>query len=308
MSTLVTGARLRQAVESQSFIKGGDPASADAVKYDFHLGDRVLKAMYRQPKDIATIPEEQRVVEPSEAVFVLTRERLELPRDMIAVLTPKRRLAHDGIMILGGLMVDPKYRGFLLIGLYNFSSTPFPLLPGSKLIGAEFFTLSSEETQDFDPQAPEEITDFPVDLVKLIHEYKPTSLKAVQDQLADTQRQLESLRTDLNSDKQWRDDIKALMSRHDQQLETIIKALDKEQDIRRQEDEKLSERLGKMSNMFFGGKVIVWVASVIIAALITTGIALWLTHVFTKPVPIPNPPAASSAPPTGRGATAEVHR
>jgi hypothetical protein len=253
MSTMVTGARLRTAVEEQSFIKGGDPASAEAVKYDFHLGSRVLKAMYRQPKELSTIPEEHRMVDPGEAVFVLTRERLELPETMMAVLTPKRRLAHDGIIVMGGLAVDPKYRGHLLIGLYNYSSTPYPLLPGSKLIAAEFFELSGKELEDFSPEAPEEITDFPVDLVKLIHEYKPTSLKTIQDSLAETQRQLDGLRADLTTDKQWREDIKTSLMKHDQQLDTIIQALEKEQTSRSTEDDKLKNRLDGMSNILFGG-------------------------------------------------------
>ena len=204
---------------------------------------------------------------------------MALPDNMIAVLTPKRKLAHDGILILGGLAVDPGYKGFLLIGLYNFS-TPYPLLSGSKLIGAEFFELSSEETVDFYPQAPEEIVDFPIDLVKLIHDYKPTSLKAVQESLAETQRQLDALRGEIGSDKQWREDIKTSLTKHDQQLDTIIKALDKEQSIRREEDDKIAGRLTSMSNLFFGGRLLVAGAVVLITIVLTVVGAVIAEHMF----------------------------
>src|SRR5258706_13246780 len=102
MPQLVTGERLKQAVEKATFIVCGDVSAVEAVKYDFHMGASVLKALYGQPKDIEKIPEEDRWVDPGEAVFLLTREKLSLPANMVAILTPKRKLAHSGIMMLGG--------------------------------------------------------------------------------------------------------------------------------------------------------------------------------------------------------------
>ncbi len=145
MPSLMSGSRLKEAIQNNTFIHDGDPLSVEAVKYDFHMGSMVLKAEYGQPINIEEIPQNKRFVYPGEVAFVLTRERLELPGNMIATLTPKRKLAHDGIIVLGGLTVDPKYRGVLLIGLYNFSSTPFPLRPGKKLIGAVFYELGQDE-------------------------------------------------------------------------------------------------------------------------------------------------------------------
>src|SRR3989442_14313427 len=88
----ITGDRLRTAVQSQTFIKGGDLRCAEGVKYDFRIGTRVLKASVGQPIDILGISESERFVEPGEVVFVLTEERLDLPRNMIAVLSQKRKL------------------------------------------------------------------------------------------------------------------------------------------------------------------------------------------------------------------------
>jgi deoxycytidine triphosphate deaminase len=120
--TLVTGSRLRDAVERRTFIKGGDLNSVEGVKYDFRMGSRVLKATYSQPIDMEELPVVERSamrVDPGEAVFVLTKEHLNLPGNFMAVLSPKRRLAHGGIIILGGFSVDPLYRGPLWLGLYN---------------------------------------------------------------------------------------------------------------------------------------------------------------------------------------------
>jgi len=307
MPRLVTGERLRQAVVDGSFIKAGDPDSVEGLKYDFHLGGRVLKAKYQQPKDIDSIPEEFRVVSPGEAVFVLSKERLDLPDSMIAVLTPKRKLAHDGIMIMGGLAVDPLYRGFLLIGLYNISSTPFPLLPGRKLIGAVFYELSAEEVVP-GMAAPPEIKDFPDDLVKLIRDYEPVGLKALQDQIEETQRELQTLKSDIVTDRDWKREFKDSLDEHNKQLGALIDGLKEEREIRRAEDEKIREKLDSKSEVFFGlrlgWRAFVALIAILLAAAAGHYVPKWLSR---SPVQAPasaSPLAAGSVHPPLQGAAA----
>ena len=300
MPTLVTGERLKAAVADATFIQGGDVGGVESVKYDFRMGSRILKATYGQPKDIDTSPEQDRWVDPGEAVFLLTKESLNLPNNMIAVLSPKRRLAHNGIMMLGGLAIDPCYQGNLLLGLYNFSSTRYPLRPGSKLIAAVFYELDEAEACEVST-TPEEVTDFPDDLIRLISNYKPVELKGLQDALSDTQRQLDNLRTDLVNDKTWRDEFKQSLSKHDQQLGALIQLFEKEQETRNKEDEKIRTKLDSMSNLFFGGKLLVAAAALVITAAITAVITFMVTHAMDpKPTMAPSP-AATSVPPSLQG-------
>src|SRR2546429_8482274 len=131
MPRAITGEELGKAVQDRTFIKGGSLQCVEGMKYDFRLGSRVLKSSLGAPIDLKHLTETERgkiAVEPGEVVFVLTEERLELPNDMKAELSPKRKLSHEGILVLGGFSIDPRYSGKLLIGLYNFSSTPFPLI------------------------------------------------------------------------------------------------------------------------------------------------------------------------------------
>lgn len=309
MPRMVTGERLRSAVRNGTFIIDGEESSVEAVKYDFHMGLRVLKHHYGQPKDIASIPEENRWVDPGEAVFILTREKLHLPDNMLAVLSPKRKLAHSGIMMLGGLAVDPGYNGVLLIGLYNFSSTRYPLLPGAKLIGATFYELDETEVCDFPAAKPEEIVEFPEDLVRLIQSYKPADIKGLQEALNDTQRQLDALRTDLTGDKQWRDDFRKDLEDHNRQLGLLIEGLKDEKAARKADDTELKGRLDSMSNLFFGGKLLVGIAAVLITAAITAVITILVTRAMDRPAAAPaNPPAAASAPQAPLGTALETPR
>src|SRR2546423_648965 len=185
MPRTITCEELASAVKEQTFIKNGKYDCAEGVKYDFRMGGRILKANYGQAVDINSLPETERAnmfVEPGEVVFVLTEEILELPKNVMALLSPKRKLSHQGILVLGGFCVDPLYKGRLLVGLYNFSSTRFPLRPGKKLIAAVFYELQENETDGF--KAPEsEITDFPDELVTLIQGYKPIALQGLLDSL-----------------------------------------------------------------------------------------------------------------------------
>ncbi|MGH6801014.1 MAG: dCTP deaminase domain-containing protein, partial [Methylocella sp.] len=125
---MITGDRLSKALEPGGFLLGGSAACVEGAKYDFRMSPIILKASFGTPVNLDKLPEDQRAqvkVESGEVVFVRTLETLALPNDIIAMLSPKRKLSQQGIIALGGFAVDPKYRGPLFVGLYNFSSTPF---------------------------------------------------------------------------------------------------------------------------------------------------------------------------------------
>lgn len=305
LATVVSGVKLRQAVEEGTFIVGGNTASVEAVKYDFHLGDRVLKAEYGQPKEIAAIPEEERYIAPGETVFVLTAERLNLPTNMIAKLVPKRKMAHGGINILGGLLVDPGYKGVLVIGMYNFSSTKYHLRPGRKLIAATFDLLSEDELPDYPASPPAEITDFPDDLVDLISKYKPADLSGLLEQLEIMRRELATLKADIANDKAWRDDfkhdlgdLKQVVSETSRNVTRISENLEKEAGLRAQEDKDIQTRITNMSNMFFGWNM----ARIIGAAIALLVLGAAITIVGEKIVnPAPTSIAVTPAHPLPQG-------
>src|SRR5258708_1894626 len=107
MAVMITGQDLRTMVTEGALIKNGDLSCAESIKYDFRLSQRILKAKFGRPMRADEVPDKQDlVVEPGEVVFVLSEERLTLPRDVIAQLSPKRKLSHAGILTLGGFMID----------------------------------------------------------------------------------------------------------------------------------------------------------------------------------------------------------
>lgn len=248
MPKAITGDRLRAAVEEQTFIKDGLVTSAEGVKYDFRMGTKILKAAFGQPLDMKNLPEAERTkmaVEPGEVVFVVTEERLDLPRNIMAVLSPKRKLSHQGVHVLGGLCIDPLYRGKLWIGLQNVSSTPFPLIPGKKLIAAVFYELEADETGQFPiPESP--VDDFPEELVRLIQNYKPVAFQGLQDALAETQRQLMDLRNEITSGREWQHQFREALQSHSNQIEKLLEGLREEKDNRVATQKDFDNRLREL--------------------------------------------------------------
>jgi len=229
MPRLIAETELKQAVKDGTFIKNGLQGNVEGVKYDFRLGTRVLKATSGRPVDISKLPEKEQVsmaVEPGEVVFVLTEETLDLPDNITATLSQKRKMSHQGIMTLGGFCIDPLYKGRLLVGLYNFSSSPFPLMPGKKLIAAIFYELQRNE-MDHVPE-PQPILDFPDELVNLMRNYRPVSTQSLLDLLNQMKVEFDEMRNSFTSRDAWFTKFEGFLEQHDKQIEKVLDALDKE--------------------------------------------------------------------------------
>jgi len=248
MPTLLGNSDLKNALSEKGFIKDGIIENVDGIKYDFSLSSRLLKAKFKQPIDISALPETRKVdlvVEPGEVVFVLTKETLSLPDDLMAILIPKRKLSHDGIMILGGLSVDPLYEGKLLIGLYNLSSSSYPIIPGRKLIAAQFYRLS--ETEKYGISKPQvRITDFPDDLIRLMQNYKPVSSESLMNSVSNLESKFENLLQEFRSKDDWFHKLQDSMDKQEKTVDKILQGLEKEVEDRRSSDMEVEKKVEGM--------------------------------------------------------------
>lgn len=272
VTTLITGDALRAATKDGGFIKNGVIDSVEGAKYDFRMSQVVLKASYGTPVDIKALSEEQRAqmrVDPGEVVFVKTIENLLLPSNVTALLSPKRKLSHLGIIVLGGFCVDPLYSGPLFIGLYNFSSTPFPLIAGKKIIAALFTRLDGEELTDF--PIPEPMTDegFPDELVTLIRNYKPIEIRALSESVIDLHGKLSALTEEVRDDRSWKKEFKESLDRQSGVIDKILKGLEDETKKREKEDDVIKTKLDRMSGIFTTFKNIWVLILVLLTALVT---------------------------------------
>lgn len=289
----ITGDALCKAIVDQTFIKNGDAKCAEGIKYDFRMGSQVLKAKFGRSMDMAKMSEEQKaemVVDPGEVVFVLTEEVLELPGNIMAQLMPKRKLSHDGILVLGGFCVDPLYKGKLLVGLYNFSSATFVLDPGRKLIAAIFFELQESEKGAF--KKPEvEVVDFPLDLVRLISSYQPINITSLRDNIGNLETQIINLRVEITTDKEWKKEFQSSLEKLTENVSNLLRGLEDEKDNRMLADKEISSdintlKIGQATTKTQSGNTHTLLVALLVMVgtiLITAPLAIFGYWLATKP-------------------------
>jgi deoxycytidine triphosphate deaminase len=270
MSTLITERELRSAIETETFIKNGKVGNAEGIKYDFRMSSNILKAKFKRPINILNLTETEKAelfVEPGEVVFVLTEEVLNLPNNIQAILSPKRKLSHDGIMVLGGFCIDPLYEGRLLVGLYNFSSSPFPLLPGKKLIAAMFYRLAENEIDEF-KRTETTINDFPDELIRLMERYSPVSIQSVMNEIINVKNQLEDFRKEFRDRENWFEKFQNSLDAQESKISKIVDLLDKEVDERKKSEEGIKKEILQYTKDAYKTAAIVGVIGALLITLL----------------------------------------
>lgn len=237
MAKVISGAELRELIENGEILQNADIKCAEGIKYDFRLGSKLLKSYFGDPvdieKDLVTVEEKNKaVVEPGEVVFVLSQERIVLPKDIYIQLSPKRSLSQDGIELLGGLTVDPRYEGYLVFGLKNVAGKPYKLRVGTKIVGANFFRLSDSELVD-EGHIPNSIEDFPQRLQELIDKYEPVNPQNLAEELRNLQKAFEESQSKLTEDVQY---LK-------EQVSSFVTELSRESVKREEENKSLTEKV-----------------------------------------------------------------
>jgi len=239
--------------------------------------------------DMDKMAEDQKadmVIDPGEVVFVLTEETLELPDNVMAQLSPKRKLSHDGILVLGGFCIDPLYSGKLLVGLYNFSSSRFILEPRRKLIAAIFYELQETEKGLFKkPEAS--VMDFPRELVRLISSYQPVNIQGLRDDIGSLEVQLSNLRSEMTTDKEWKRDFQNKLELQATNIDKLLRGLDEEKEIRINAEKAITEQIsgikikqaesdtqGKSNNTLYVAILVTIITTIVTVAI--TLFAIWL--------------------------------
>lgn len=205
MAETITGTKIRELVEEGKIIENGSISNCGPLKYDFTLSDEILKSDFSTPVKLTDLSVEERrnaLIQPGEVVYVLTKEKVNLPTSMYMSLSANRGMSEYGVLTLGGFAVDPGYSGRLMFGLFNYSSTPFPLMPGSKLIGGVFYLLDANETIDSDAlENHKPIDEFPARLVNIISKYSPTGMSSLEESIKAISKQVDALNKELNNNK-----------------------------------------------------------------------------------------------------------
>jgi dUTPase/cell fate (sporulation/competence/biofilm development) regulator YmcA (YheA/YmcA/DUF963 family) len=272
---------LISAVENKTFIKDGVKESCEGIKYDFKLSRMVLTPESRRPQDINQSKEDS-VIKPGEIAFVMTEESLELPDDIYCQLSTKRKLSLNGIVILGGLIIDPNYKGKLIFGLYNLSSRVYPLIPGKKLVAGVFYRVNSKSDK-----IPDTINDFPAELIQAVVDTKPNSVSAInttidniRSVINELRAEIQEIKKNLDRDGEWKTDFQNKLTDITNLVKQIGENLNKEVTTRTEENLKIEKEqlqlernitpLSKIQKraQFFKGSLVTIIIGIVVGVIV----------------------------------------
>lgn len=287
MPKILNQSELINAIELSTFIIRGKKEYVEGIKYDFTVGAKILSSKYQSGIDttmLSVTEKAQLYIEPGEVVFVLTDEELDLPNSIKATLIPKRKLSHEGILTLGGLSVEPLYKGKLLVGLYNFSSTKFPIVPGKKLIAAHFYQLLEDEISD--SPVPKSIYDFPRELMVMMASYKPISNANLSNEISNLANQIQLLKQEFFAKDDWFKRFEENLGGQQKEIDRILEAIVKEGEEREKEDKLLSREITALTQIsrdaLNATKLLQRVVFYAIIPLIITLIGVIVYQLFSK--------------------------
>ncbi len=82
-------------------------------------------------------------LKPNVYYLVKTIENLNMPENLLAIMTPRSTLFRSGVYVFGG-QVPPGYKGGLNMGIYNFRNEEFRLQMGSRVVHIMFFEVKGK--------------------------------------------------------------------------------------------------------------------------------------------------------------------
>jgi len=274
MAKILTESEIQEIVAAGKIIENGSDESVEGIKYDFHMGTQILLAGARQ-LDTEKLSEAERAelaLEPGEMAFALSQERLNLPNDIKVELSHKRKLSHCGILVGGGFCVDPLYKGWLVLLLYNFSSTRFPLRPGNKIIAGMFYRLDANEISKV-RKKPDSIDAFPDEVVTLMREYSPFSPKQFDNAIDMLERRFSKLEETIREGERWRNEFRDGLKALENNIAKLTNGLQMEQELRKSADDDLKSRQESVEEKLDEIKTSVTISKKYWAILATVGAA-----------------------------------
>lgn len=274
MVEVLSNIELVEAVKNNQFISNGSVENCEEIKYDFRLGENILKSSFRRPVKFSELTVEEKSkcsILPGEVVFVMTEEKLNLPNNIFCQLSNKRKIGHGGIIVLGGLMIDPNYKGRLIFGLYNVSSAPYQLKPGKKLAAGIFYR--TDKISNDSTFSPEPLDDFPEELVDSMTKYEPFSPTIATEKIDLMENRIKFLEDRINSDNEWKATFKNSLNDVGEKLDSITQKLSEEVSARQLGQSGLEKKMSVLRGI---GIVI----SALVGGGLTSLLIAWLTGVL----------------------------
>lgn len=137
---LMTDREIKQAIDNGELkIEDFEPTCLQPCSYDMRIG---RWALLSKCEHLINVEEEQSfTLEAGDFALATTLESVEMPSNIAGHVGMRNAIARRGLVLLGGMQIDPGFKGVLLMGLYNASPRRLTLDYGTRVCTVEFHRL-----------------------------------------------------------------------------------------------------------------------------------------------------------------------
>ncbi|MBR9681194.1 MAG: dCTP deaminase [Candidatus Altiarchaeota archaeon] len=151
---IITGNGLKNAMESRIKIEPFRRDQLSSETYDITLGTEFLRLKSEEtpildPKKIDVVGERMFsrdfILQPNRFVLARSEEWLELPADVMCMVSGKSSLARLGLQVHAAAVLHSGHRGYVVLEISNLNSVPFKLISGLLIAQLLFFNVEPSE-------------------------------------------------------------------------------------------------------------------------------------------------------------------
>jgi deoxycytidine triphosphate deaminase len=161
--TALSDRTIRERIERNELVIGGEPVRAKHCAYEFRAGRVVYGGTTPEHTvrsiDLTRPDSGTAVIAPTAVVWIRSREQVRIPGDMVGMWIQTNSLSRRGLLLLNSTLVEPGYEGYLSAHLVNLGSQPVLVGPNDTIAKLLFLGLDGTATDlvspakyaDYDP-------------------------------------------------------------------------------------------------------------------------------------------------------------
>lgn len=130
------------------------------------------------------------VIPPGQFAFLLTEERIAVPKDAIAFISMKASFKYKGLINISGFHVDPGFYGNLLFSVYNAGPSPIHLRHNEPCFLIWYADIDQEDSK---PREKQGFSEIPMEVLNKITTDEVYSIQALTSKIADVEKKYNSV-------------------------------------------------------------------------------------------------------------------
>jgi len=150
--------------------------SKSGASYDLRLGEEAFVTPRKMPWQLRN--GQTLNIEPGQFAVLTTEEYLEMPRDLIGLITVRFRYKSKGLVNISGFHVDPGFDGHLVFSVYNTGPATVTLRRGEPVFSIFFAKI--DPPADYGKGVYSKQKSIPIDIIETLAGARIPSLQVLE--------------------------------------------------------------------------------------------------------------------------------